>query len=82
VSPITLDAEIKDEVGKKIQAYLLRELDIEIGNFDAQFFLDFLAEQVGYVYYNRGLSDSLSAVEGKMEEFSDLIYQLEKDGPD
>jgi len=82
MSPITLDAEIKDEVGKKIQAYLLRELDIEIGNFDAQFFLDFLTEQVGYVYYNRGLRDSLSAVEGKMEEFSDLIYQLEKDGPD
>ena len=81
MAEITLDAGTKNEIGKKIQEYFLRELDFEIGNFDAQFLLDFLTVHVGYIYYNRGLSDALSAFEGRMEEFNDFVYQLEKDAP-
>jgi len=41
--------------------------------------LDFFAEQVGCFYYNQGLADALSAIENKVQEFSDLVYELEKD---
>ena len=39
----------------------------------------FFAEQVGCFYYNQGLADALSAIEYKVQEFSDLVYELEKD---
>ena len=55
------------------------ELEIEVGGFDAEFLLDFFAEQVGCFYYNQGLADALSAIENKVQEFSDLVYELEKD---
>jgi len=32
---------------KKIQLYFNEELDNEIGQFDTQFFLDFISEEIG-----------------------------------
>ena len=39
----------------------------------------FFAEQVGCFYYNQGLADALSAIENKVQEFLDLVCELEKD---
>ena len=55
------------------------ELEIEVGCFDAEFLLNFFAEQVGCFYYNQVLADALSAIENKVQEISDLVYKLEKD---
>jgi uncharacterized protein (DUF2164 family) len=41
--------------------------------------LDFFSHQVGNYFYNQGLADALQAFEGKIEEFADIVYQLEKD---
>ena len=78
---IELDQTAKDEITKKLKDYLYEELNVEIGSFDAQYLLDFFSEQVGYQYYNQGLADALKAFEGKLEEFNELIYLLEKDSP-
>ena len=76
---IELDPDTKQELVSRIQQYLADELQLEIGGFDAQFLLDFFAEHVGCYYYNQGLADALTAFEGKIEEISDIVYQLEKD---
>ena len=55
------------------------ELEIEVGGFDAEFPLDFFAEQVGCFYYNQGLADALSAIENKIQKYLDLVYELEID---
>ena len=81
MSKIELDQAAEDEITKKIKGYLSEELNIDIGSFDAQYLLDFFIEQVGYQYYNQGLADALKAFEDKLEEFNELIYQLEKDSP-
>ncbi|NKB34254.1 MAG: DUF2164 family protein [Pseudomonadales bacterium] len=81
MSKIELDQQEKDEIAKKLKEYLAEELSVEIGSFDAQFLLDFFTEQVAYQFYNKGLADALTAFEGKLEEFSELIYQLEQEGP-
>ncbi len=78
---IELGQSEKDEIAKKLKEYLAEELSIEVGIFDAQFLLDFFTEQIGYRFYNQGLSDALKAFEGKLEEFNDLVYQLEQDEP-
>ena len=81
MSKIELDQTAKDEITKRLKDYLYEELNVEIGSFDAQYLLDFFSEQVGYQYYNQGLADALKAFEGKLDEFNELIYLLEKDSP-
>ena len=50
----------------------------EIGQFDAQFLLDFFAEEIGVYFYNRGLYDAQSILERKLDDISEAIYELEK----
>jgi len=49
-----------------------------MGQFDAEFLLDFFSEEVGSYYYNRGLCDAQAYLEKKIETISEDIYQLEK----
>ena len=62
----------------KIQRYFREELDQEIGQFDAEFLLDFFAEELGAYFYNRGLYDAQILLEGRMESIAEAIYELEK----
>lgn len=79
MAEITLDNSVKIEVIAKLQKYFENELQQELGSFDAEFLLDFFAEKVGGYYYNQGLADALKGFESKIEDVSELIYQLEKD---
>ena len=79
MSEIELDPDTKQESVGRIQQYMLDELQLEIGGFDAQFLLDYFGEQMGCYYYNQGLADALKAFENKVEEFSDVIFQLEQE---
>jgi len=82
MTAVQLQASEKEEATQKLQTYLKQELDIDLGAFDAGFLLDFFAEHVGYRYYNQGLSTALAAMSGKMEEASDLVYELEISPPE
>jgi len=82
LSTITLEQAQRDEIAAKLKNYLSEELSIEIGSFDAQFLLDFFIEQIACNFYNQGLADAMQAFEGKLDEFSELIYQLEKQAPE
>lgn len=71
----------KDEatiLAKKIQLYMSEELDKEISQFEAQFLLDFISEEIGPYYYNRGLYDAQAILESKMDNITDAIYEIEK----
>lgn len=75
---IELEESVKSEAILKLQEYCAENLDRELGSFEAQFLLDFFAEQIGCFFYNKGLADALSAMEVKTQEINDLIYELEK----
>ncbi|KRC34530.1 MULTISPECIES: DUF2164 domain-containing protein [unclassified Lysobacter] len=71
----------KDEqalIVRKIQLYVSEELKQPIGQFDAQFLLDFVSRELGAYYYNRGLYDAQAALSAKLEDVQDAIYQLEQ----
>jgi uncharacterized protein (DUF2164 family) len=78
MSEIKFSKEEKETLVKKIQFYFDQELRHEIGQFDAEFLLDFFSEEVGGYYYNRGLYDAQAFIEKKMEGVSEELYQLEK----
>lgn len=78
MTAIKFSAEEKAAIVPRVKMYLREELDIEVGNFDAEFLLDFFNEQVGPYYYNRGLYDAQAALEKQLDSVNEAIYQLEK----
>jgi uncharacterized protein (DUF2164 family) len=71
----------KDEkalIVRKIQLYFTEELKQEIGRFDAEFLLDFFADEIGPYFYNRGLYDAQAIVASRLDDLSDAIYELER----
>ncbi len=77
-SVIKFSKEEKERIIPKIKMYLSEELNVEIGNFDAEFLLDFFSEEVGSYFYNRGLNDAIDMLDARMDEVKESIYVLEK----
>jgi len=78
VSLIKFSKEEKEIIIRKVQMYFNDELDQKIGQFDAEFLLDFFSEEVGSYYYNRGLIDAQAVLDNKLEDISESLYELEK----
>ena len=62
----------------RIQTYLREELNQELGGFDAEFLLDFFAEEMGAYFYNRALYDAQAILERRLEDFGEAVFELEK----
>jgi uncharacterized protein (DUF2164 family) len=75
---IEFSREEKELIGRKIQLYFSDELDQEIGQFDAEFLLDFFAREIGPFFYNRGLYDARAVMETKLVDIGEALYEIEK----
>lgn len=75
---IDFSNEEKEAMVAKLQRYFSDELDQEIGQFDADFLLDFFAEEIGKLFYNRGLYDAQAILESRMDNIVEAISELEK----
>ena len=78
MSKIEFASQQKEQLIQKLQKYMSQELGIELGQFDADFFLDFISKEMGNLYYNQGLYDAQVVLADRMESLSDAIYQLEQ----
>ncbi len=78
MSELKFSKEEKEIIRNKIQLYFREELNQEIGQFDAEFLLDFFSQEVGAYYYNRGLYDAQAILEKKMDTITEGIYELER----
>ncbi len=77
MTKITLSTDEKANVVAKIQRYLQDELDCEAGQFDTEFFLDFLNKELAPVYYNQGLFDAQTILANKIETINEAISEIE-----
>ena len=68
----------KEEIVKKIQAYFLKELDQEIGSFDAGFLLNFFGEEIGPYFYNLALQDAQAVLSRRIDDIANSIDELTK----
>ncbi|MCV2403029.1 DUF2164 domain-containing protein [Marinomonas sp. C2222] len=75
---LQFDENDKKKMIDKLKGYLEDELDTSIGTFEADFFLDFIAENFAATFYNKGLSDAQDAMMARIETINDAIYDLEK----
>jgi uncharacterized protein (DUF2164 family) len=66
----------KDAIILKIQRYFSRELNQEIGSFDAGFLLNFFTEEVGPYFYNLALRDAQAILSRRMDDIANAIDEL------
>jgi uncharacterized protein (DUF2164 family) len=78
MSKIEFPAGQKEQLIQKLQKYMSHELDVELGQFDADFLLDFISKEMGGNYYNQGLYDAQAVLAERMDSLTEVIYQLEK----
>lgn len=78
MTDINFTSEEKTMLVDKIQRYFREELDTDIGQFDAEFLLDFLSAEVGVYYYNRGLFDAQAILEKRLDSLTGAIAEMEK----
>ncbi|EPN4953136.1 DUF2164 domain-containing protein [Vibrio diabolicus] len=76
---IKLERAQKETLATSIQDYMQDELDVEIGQFDSEFLIDFITEKLGPIYYNKGVEDAKSLVERRMLEVSEELYEIEQE---
>lgn len=77
MSEIEFTQEEKNVLVHKLKHYLDQELDFQVGQFDAEFLLDFFSKEIGVYHYNRGLKDAQDVFKSKVESITDAIYELE-----
>ncbi len=64
-----------EQLVTKIQNYFAKELDQDLGQFDAEFLLDFFSKEVGAYFYNRGLFDAQTIIAAKLEHVSEMVEE-------
>lgn len=77
MAKIEFSKEEKATLISKIQDYFNDELNEEIGQFDADFLLDFFSKEVGVYFYNQGLRDAQVILNDKLESISEAIDEIE-----
>ena len=78
MSLVQFSAAEKEAIVEKVKLYFSEKLDQRIDGFDAEFLVDFFAEEIGAHFYNRGLQDAQTLFASKVEELTDSIVELEK----
>ena len=78
MSDIKFSNEEKELLVKKLRSYFSAELDFEIGQFEAEFLLDFISTEIGSYYYNQGLFDAQALLSSKIDDITEAFYELEK----
>lgn len=78
MAAIEFSKEEKAILVRRIQLYFREELEQEIGQFDAEFLLDFFVAEFGVYFYNRGLYDAQAVLEGRLESIVEAILEIEK----
>lgn len=78
MSNIKLDSHQKSDAVEKLKKYFDAEMHQDLGQFEAEFLLDFFAKEVGSYFYNQGLQDAGKVFEARLEDVQQHLYELEK----
>ena len=77
MSSISFSLTQQSFLKEKLQQYFSDELDQELGEFDAEFLLDFISNNIGSYYYNQGLRDAQAVLLGKLDHITEAIEEIE-----
>jgi len=70
---INFSSTEKELLTSKLQKYFEQELDQELAQFDGVFLLDFITENMGVYFYNKGLQDAQAILASKVDDITETI---------
>ena len=77
MSEIKLSKQQQVSAVTKLQEYFEQELDRELGQFEAEFLLEFIMQELGSSIYNQALYDAQSILSTKIEDVFAEIEQID-----
>lgn len=75
---ITFAKPERDAIIRKIQQYFTNELEQEIGQFQAGFLLNFIGDEIGPHFYNKGVQDAQAILRKRADDIAEGIDSLLK----
>ncbi len=69
---IKLDKETKDDLINKVKVYFSEEREEDLGDLAAALIVDFITDELGPVYYNKGVFDSYTYIEEKIQDVLEI----------
>ncbi len=78
---IEFDKATRGDLAHMLRDWLKRECDVEIGNLEAEFLLDFVTAKLGPRFYNQGLRDAAAALSKRMDVLAEALEELEQAEP-
>ena len=63
MDPLKLDDEDRQQAQRRLQEYFASERGEELGDLAVMLVFDFIAEEIGPYFYNKGLDDATRRVE-------------------
>ena len=75
---ISFTTEQTEQLKTLLQQYFERELDQDLGDFDADFLLDFVKDKLGVHFYNQGLRDAQAVLMSKVDDITEAIEEIEQ----
>ena len=77
----TFPRPLKEQLIQQIRDYMQNELEIELGGFEAEFFLDHLMATLGPHFYNQAIRDVQVHLSGHLDTLNDRIDELQQPLP-
>ncbi|HAU4331413.1 DUF2164 domain-containing protein [Citrobacter freundii] len=59
MAEITLAPADRDRLRSELETYCSDHFDLELEQFDAEFFIDFIIEKLGSAFYNAGIEEAI-----------------------
>lgn len=78
MKPIVFTRAERDTAGARLRAFLRDDLDHDISALQADMLLDFIGQQMGAVFYNRGLYDAQAVIAARTDDIVEAIAGLER----
>lgn len=59
MADITLTPAERERLRKELERYCSDHFELELEQFDAEFFMDFITEKLGPAFYNAGIEEAI-----------------------
>ena len=78
MSEITFPADQRSRITNALREYLREHFELDPGQFDTEFLLDFISREFGALYYNQGLRDAQAQLSRRIDDVLVVIDELEQ----
>ncbi|KAF1021106.1 MAG: hypothetical protein GAK29_03462 [Acinetobacter bereziniae] len=78
-SIISFDEFTREQLIQSLKKYALKELELDLGNFPAQFLFDLIVEEFGPHFYNQALNDTHEWLVERFTYLNDDLFILTKE---